>query len=333
MSDQRGDGAVLIGVDVGGTKILAMAIAAADVAGTTHEGDVPPEPVGVFEVPTPTDPDLFDDAVTTAVTNAAAGAPIAAVGIGVPGFIGLDGIARQAPNAPAAIGVDLEAIVRAHFGVPCAVDNDANCAARAASRWDAPEAKVVVAVTLGTGIGGGVVVDDEVMRGAHGFASEPGHMIVDVNGPPCPCGQRGCWEVLASGSGLGRLGRAAVAEGTAPTVLAAAGGIDAVDGPLVARLSSEGDAAASAIFDVFAGWVAIGIVNLINLVDPDVIVLGGGVVREGRALTDRIEAALRSYPTITQGRHTPVVASGMGHTAGALGAVLLARAVAGAGVD
>ncbi len=319
---------MLVGVDVGGTKILAAAVSPHELGGSE-----PPVPLRTHEVPTPAATDELDEALAAVVVEAAGGEPLAAVGIGVPGFIDVRGIARQAPNCPAVIGADLASIVRRRFGVPCMVDNDANCAGRAAARWDAPDARVVVAVTLGTGIGGGVVVDRHVMRGAHGFATEPGHMIVDRDGELCPCGQRGCWEVLASGNGLGRLGRIAVGEGRAPALLDAAGGsLDLIDGHLVARLASAGDAASAEIFDDFAGWIAVGIVNLVNLVDPEVVVLGGGVVREGRALTDRVQAALDQYPTITKGRRTRVVASGMEHMAGALGAVLLAEAAAGWGV-
>ncbi len=319
---------MLVGVDVGGTKILAAAVAAGDLSGPTS-----PVPLRTKEVPTPTASEEFDAALEEAVVEALGDGHLAAVGIGIPGFVDLGGVARQAPNAPAVIDADLASIVRRRFGVPCMVDNDANCAGRAAARWDAPEARVVVAVTLGTGIGGGVVVDRHVLRGAHGFAAEPGHMIVDRDGAECACGQRGCWEVLASGNGLGRLGRIAAAEGRAPKLLEAAGGsLDLIDGHLVAQLAAAGDESASAIFDDYAGWVAVGIVNLVNLVDPEVIVLGGGVVREGRALTDRVQAALDEYHTIRRGRRTRVIASGMEHMAGALGAVLLAEAAAGWGV-
>ena len=319
---------LLVGVDVGGTKILAAAVPPDDLV----DGR-PPVPVRTREIPTPTAIEEFDEALTAVVADATGDAELGAVGIGIPGFIDLRGIARQAPNAPAVIGADLASIIRRRFGVPCLVDNDANCAGRAAARWDAPDARVVVAVTLGTGIGGGVVVDRHVMRGANGFATEPGHMIVDRDGELCPCGQRGCWEVLASGNGLGRLGRIAAGEGRAAGLLEAAGGsLDLIDGHLVARMAEAGDATATEIFDDYAGWIAVGIVNLVNLVDPDVVVLGGGVVREGKALTDRVQAALDGYPTITRGRRTPVVASGMEHMAGALGAVLLAEAAAGWGV-
>ena len=231
----------------------------------------------------------------------------------------------QAPNVPSLIGVDLPGRLRERYGVAVTVDNDANCAALAAARLDAPGVDNLIAVTLGTGIGGGLIVDGMLVRGAHGFAGEPGHMIVDVDGPECPCGQRGCWEVYASGNGLARLARQAVAEGRAPGLLAAAGGDrNGVDARLVGRLLADGDPAAAAIFDEFAGWVAVGIVNLVNLLDPSVVILGGGLVREGEALLGRIRSQLATYPTFGGGRDVDVRASTVGHLAGAIGAAMAA---------
>jgi glucokinase len=303
----------VIGVDVGGTKILAVVgvdrqpIAQSEL--TTAGGDVVASIIAVI-----------DD-----VVSAVGAAGPAAIGVGLAGFISAAGVAKQSANVPSLVGVDVAGRLRDRYGVGVAVENDANCVALAAARLDVPGVDNVIAVTLGTGIGGGLIVDGRLVRGAHGFAGEPGHMIVDVGGAECPCGQRGCWEVYASGNGLARLARQAAAEGRAPNLLdAAEGDLDRVDARLAGRLLADGDAATAAVFDEFAGWVAVGIVNLVNLLDPSVVILGGGLVREGEALLGRIRAQLSTYPTFVGGRVVDVRASTVGHLAGAIGAAMVA---------
>lgn len=315
---------VAVGLDVGGTKILALAL---DVSsGRT---------VATRQFPTPQEPPALRgaliDAVTAALGETEDEGSAVAIGVGVPGFLGLDGIARQAPNLPGAVGVDLRSMLAERFGVAVVVDNDANCAAWAARLLDAPDAESLVAVTLGTGIGAGLVIAGELIHGAHGFAGEPGHMIVDVGGWECRCGQHGCWEMYASGNGLGRLAQAAVDQQRGGSLLAAAGS-GPVDGALVGRLASEGVAEALAVLDEYAGWVGVGLANLVNLLDPAVVVLGGGVVGIGEPLRSRVEAALAAYPTVGTGRDVVVRLSSLGPTAGALGAAQLAwKSVSGGG--
>lgn len=303
----------VVGVDVGGTKILAVVgvkrqpIAQSEV--TTAGGDVVASVIAVI------------DDVLSAVGAAGPGA----IGVGLAGFISATGMVSKSPNVPSLVGVDVAGRLRERYDVVVTVENDANCVALAAARLDVRGVDNVVAVTLGTGIGGGLIVDGKLVRGAHGFAGEPGHMIVEVGGPECPCGQRGCWEVYASGNGLARLARRAVAEGRAPSLLDAADGeLDRVDARLAGRLLAEGDSAAAAVFDEFAAWVAVGIVNLVNLLDPSVVILGGGLVREGEALLGRIRAELATYPTFGGSRQVEVRASTVGHLAGAIGAAMVA---------
>ena len=308
---------VTVGLDVGGTKILAVAV--------DPDGDV----LASGRSPTPTtDPvallAALGDAIDEVVTRVP-DAHLAAVGVGLPGFLTPDGVPQQAPNLPASIGLDVRGPLSERSGAPVVVDNDANCAAWASFAIDTARAASVVAITFGTGIGGGIVLDGRLLRGANGFAGEPGHMIVEADGPLCVCGQRGCWEMYASGSGLGRLARAATEAGRAPSLLAAVGGVVAlVDGVIVGRQATDGNLEATAILDDYAGWIAVGLVNLINLLDPGIIVLGGGVVALGDVLMDRVRGALDSYPTMIAGRSTPVRLSSLGPSAGAVGAALLA---------
>jgi glucokinase len=183
----------------------------------------------------------------------------------------------------------------------------------------------MVLVTLGTGIGGGVVAGGVLVRGANGFAGEVGHIVVDPDGPPCPCGKRGCWERFASGSGLARLGRLAADADRAHRVLALAGG-DAADvrGEHVTAAAAEGDADAAAVLADFGWWVALGLSNLAEIFDPEAFVLGGGLVEVGPLLLEPVRAAFAGM--VTGGRHRPpiaIVPAALGERAGAIGAASL----------
>jgi glucokinase len=151
-------------------------------------------------------------------------------------------------------------------------------------------------------------------------------MVVDPHGPPCPCGRRGCWERYASGSGLGQLGRAAALARRASRIVALAGGDpESVHGEHVTRAAAEGDPEAVEVLAQFAWWVALGIANLVDLLDPEVVVVGGGLIEAGDLLLDPLRAA---YPSLVLAAdHRPparIVAAELGESAGAIGAALLA---------
>ena len=152
--------------------------------------------------------------------------PVAGVGVGLPGLVDLDGTLTGGAQPPRrGRATSIRGPLVDALGLPVVVDNDANCAAWAEVVAGAGEgAEHVVLVTLGTGIGGGIVIDGRLQHGAHGFAGEPGHMVVDPGGPLCPCGRHGCWERYASGNGLGWLAREAAVRGEAPRLVAMAGG-------------------------------------------------------------------------------------------------------------
>lgn len=312
-----------IGIDMGGTKVLGVVMANGEVVAQL-----------VAQTPRRRDrviPVLRDLVAELAgLTGRSGGATIdgiSGIGLGVPGFIDSDGVARRAPNLPAIVGLDIAGGLGAAVGLTVRVDNDANCAVRAAAEHDAPGVPDLILVTFGTGIGAGFIVGGVPVRGANGFAAEPGHMIIDVDGLLCVCGQRGCWETLASGSAIGHAARRIVEHGGGQRLLDAAGGdLDAVDGRLVARLAAEGDDDAVTVLDEHARWVAVGLVNLVNLLDPSVIVLGGGVVAQGEPFRERVIREMERAPTMREGRRVDVRISSFGPAAGAVGAALLSRA-------
>ena len=310
---------VAVGLDVGGTKCLGLAVG--------PDGTVLAE----HRVPTPVEGgDALLDVLAVVATDvsAAAGGSPGSVGVGAPGLVDVDGVLRVAPNLRRAEGLALGDGLARRLGVAVQVDNDVTCAAF--GEWAAGAAAGaddVLLVALGTGIGGGLVVGGRLARGANGYAGEIGHMVVDPHGPPCPCGQRGCWERFASGGGLARLAREAAVAGRAPGIVARAGGdCESVRGEHVTAAAQEGDEGARVILDEFAWWLALGMANLTNVLDPGLIVLGGGLVDDAPLYLDATRAAFSGLVLGAANRpEVPIVPAALGARAGAVGAALLGR--------
>ena len=218
-------------------------------------------------------------------------------------------------------GEPLQDVLARRLGLPVVVDNDANAAAHAETRFGAARGKShAVCVTLGTGIGGAVVVDGRVMRGAHGLAGEFGHMQVVPDGRLCECGQVGCWEQYCSGKALAR----AVAE--------AGAGPRPASGPDITRAAAAGEPWALAAFDEVGRWLGVGLAGLVSAFDPEVVVVGGGLSDAGDLLLAPARSALAAR---TPGRghrpDVPLLRAELGSEAGFIGAADLARAAVDAG--
>jgi glucokinase len=309
-----------IGVDIGGTKVLGVAVGA--------DGSV----VADAKVATPgTGEELMDvvAALVTALSVHTPGRAVAGVGVGAPGLVDAIGVLRAAPNLAGMAGLALRTGLAARLpGIPVRMGNDATFAAWAEwERGAARGASHVVLVTLGTGIGGGMVIDGILIEGTHGYAGEFGHMVVDPHGPACPCGKRGCWERFASGSALAAMGRRAAEIGHAARILQLAGGDpSAVQGEHVTRAAAEGDPASVTIVAEFGWWVALGLANLVNLLDPDCVVVGGGLVDAWPVLLEPVMTVFTAQVEGFEHRsHVRLVPAELGERAGAIGAALLAR--------
>jgi len=302
------------GIDLGGTKCLGVAL---DEAGSV---------VAEHRLVTPVGTEAIVETIVAVAT--ALGSP-AALGVGAPGLVDVDGVLRFAPNLPGVVNVPLRTAIEARLaGTRVRIENDASAAGWAEGRLGAAQgASHALVVTLGTGIGGGIITGGELLRGASGFAGEIGHMVVDPHGPPCSCGKRGCWERLASGGALGRLAReAAVADPLSRMVELAGGDADDVRGEHVTRAAGEGDAYAVEVMARFAWWVALGLANLTAVFDPEKIVLGGGLAAVGEVLLTPVREAFAGL--VEGGDHRPdvaIVPATLGERAGAIGAALLAR--------
>ena len=307
-----------IGLDVGGTKVLGVAIDPARPSEILGEHRVPTPPGGEGLV------DVLAEVVDALVPTV--GAP-AAIGVGVPGLVDRDGTLRVGAHLRKLSNVPFRSLLGDRVGVPVAVDNDANCAAVAEHRGGAAVgATEAIVVTFGTGIGAGVITGGQLLLGANGFAGEPGHMIVDPNGPPCPCGRRGCWEQYASGNGLARLAREAALGGRLNAVVDLAGGdAEHVRGEDVTTMARQGDEEALEVLRELADWMALGLANLVNILDPELIVVGGGLVEAADLVLPRVRERLPHL--VLSGGHRPevsVVAATLGERAGAIGTALRA---------
>lgn len=299
------------GIDVGGTKCLGVVLDAS--------GDVVVE----HRMPTPKGPARIIDTLAELADRLG---EFDTLGIGVPGLVTRTGTLRAAPNLVDINDFAAGPLLSERLGITVEADNDGTCAA--AAEWQVGAARGVhdfVMVTLGTGIGGGVFTNNQLVRGVNGFTGEIGHMVVDPDGPPCPCGRRGCWERYASGSGLARLAReAAVGKRISRVVELAGGDPEQVRGEHVQAAAREGDADALAVIDLFGRWVALGLVNLTNVLDPEMFVLGGGLAASSDLYLGPIQKWFTELLYAPHLRPHPRLAfAELGERAGAVGAALL----------
>lgn len=311
----------VIGVDLGGTKLLAGAVeASGHVRGREFLiAPVTDDPDEVLEFVVATVERLIVDRI-------ADGDAVCGVGVGIPSLVDQDrGVAVSTVHQPLD-GVPVRAILQERLQRPVTLDNDANCAMLAEARiGGAVGCDDAVLLTVGTGIGSGVIASGRLLRGATGAATELGHMVIDLDGPPCQgaCGNRGCLEVLASGSALGREGArmAALHPGTDLARLIAAG--ESIRGEHVLAAARRADPGAIAALARIGRVLGVGIANAMNIFNPEVVLIGGGVSAAGELLvgTARVEAQARARPPACDAR---VDVARLGADAGMVGAGLLA---------
>ncbi len=298
-----------VGIDIGGTKIAAARFD--DEFEILERATVPTPPQSV---------DLAPAAIAAA--RQVWDRDVISAGAGVAGLVRWpEGVLSWVPHVEGG-QVDLRTMLGEALEVPVVVDHDANCAALAEFELGAARGyDSVLLVTVGTGIGGGFIIDDELYRG-RSFAGEIGHMQLQMNGQACPCGGRGCWETLASGSSLRRLARAEVERHPDGAIARLAAGRDP-RGEDVTRAADEGDEAAQAMLDEVSTWLGIGLANLIAAFDPEVIVVGGGLGSVGDHFLAPARKVARARLYAAEYRPTtPILSSEFGADAGIVGAAL-----------
>lgn len=303
-----------IGLDIGGTKIAGAVV---DEAGTVLAERVEPTPAE-------SDAASVEAVLLDLVTSLRTRHDVAAIGVGAAGIVEWPaGRMLWAPNNAYRDWPIRERLEKA-ANLPVVVDNDANVAALAEARLGEPYPNMVL-VTVGTGIGGGLVLDGAIYRGPTGLGAELGHIILNPDGPRCGCGRRGCFEAYASGTALNRMAREAAAEDP-DGLIARLGAADGeVTGHTVLRAVGRGDATAAALFARLGRWLGVGIASLANIFEIDAVVVGGGLVETGELLLGPARAAAREYAYAPTARGIPpVVAATFGSAAGTIGAALLA---------
>ncbi len=305
----------VIGVDVGGTKIAAGRL------GPAYEVEES------LVIPTPSGGITVVEAIADAVTRLSAGAsdPVRAVGVGLPATIDAHTGIVGASNHTGMDGMHARDLLEAHIPHPVHVDNDGNVAALAEHRLGAGRGHSdLVLLTVGTGIGGGLIVGGRVFRGGHGQGAELGHVVVKGDGPPCQgdCPNHGCVETMCSGTSLGRDLRA-FAQANPGSALAALDADGALDSRSGLQLAHQGDPDAIAIFEEAGRWLGVAVASLTNVFDPDVVIIGGGVSAAGELLLApaRHEYQRRALPPT---RRAPLVRAALGPDAGMVGAGILA---------
>ncbi len=285
-----------IGVDLGGTHIRAGLVSETKRVQQRlqrfAQADREPEAV------------IADIVAMVSDLEDQAGQTIAAIGCGIPGIVDVDkGIVYQSPHFPKWQDYAVRDALQAELGRPVSIDNDANCHALAEWHCGAGEgAASLIALTLGTGVGGGIIIDGKIHHGTSGFAGELGHMVINPEGPPCNCGGRGCLEMYASATGLSYLARH---------------DIDAED---LSKQAAAGDDAARQLFVQMGGYLGMGIASLVNVLGIHTIIIGGGV----SASWDFFQPALqqeferRSYRKTVE--LTQIRRAALGDDAGVIGA-------------
>ncbi len=277
-----------------------------------------------------TDVAAIEDAIARLVAELAGRHDVRTVGVGAAGYIDADPVGRDVRPNLAWRDLDLRADLEERLGLPVVVENDANAAAWGEFRYGAGEdVDDLLLVTVGTGVGGGAVLDGRLYRGAFGVAGEVGHLRVVPDGIPCGCGNRGCLESYGSGTALVRESRAAVVAGTvdARPLLARAGGDpDAITGPMVTEGAEAGDPFCVERLAVLGTWLGDGIASLAAVLDPAVVAIGGGVSGAGDLLLEPVRTAFEGQ--LTGRGHRPLAEirlASLGNRAGVIGAADLAR--------
>ena len=313
-----------VGVDIGGTKVVAGVVTWDGQllervrAGTPHRSSAP---------------EVVERVIVDLVQDLVSRHDVHAVGIGAAGFIDASGASVRFSPHLSWRDEPLQAAVSSRLRLPVVVENDANAAAWAEWRFGAARGEShLVCITLGTGIGGGLLLDGELVRGRYGMAGEFGHMQVVPGGHRCECGNRGCWEQYASGNALVREGRELAAAGSpmAHRLLELAGGDpERLSGPLVTQAAQDGDQAAVELLTDVGQWLGVGLADLAAALDPGTFVIGGGVSDAGELVLGPAREAFRR--TLTGRGYRPearILQAALGPDAGLVGAADLARQVA-----
>jgi glucokinase len=303
-----------IGVDVGGTKIAAAVV--------TPEGEV----LNEVRYPSSGPKERLLSSMARSVNEVRNGFEVGGVCLAVPGTVStVENKIIDAPNLHAIEGIPLKDELEERTGLPTTVENDANAAAWGEFRFGAgSEVRHLIFITLGTGIGGGVISHGVLLRGAQGAGGELGHITIQATGPRCGCGNHGCLEALASGTAIARRAREVASE-EPDSALGQLAVERAVLGEDVAGLARQGDEAAISVLRETGVWLGIGLAGFVNVFNPEVIAIGGGAARAGDLILDAARHEVRLRAMSPSRDLVKIKEATLGADSGVLGAAALAR--------
>jgi glucokinase len=314
---------VVAAVDIGGTKILSAVVDAAGNILSTH--------LCLTEAArgTRATTDNIIKSVRAAIcASGLSPRQIRGIGLGAPGISNpAEGVVYCSPNIPDWNAVPLRSIIEDGTGKRAFLINDANAAALGELAYGAAVGvKNYVYVTVSTGIGGGIIIDGKLYTGSRGMAGEVGHMVVEPDGMPCNCGSHGCWELYASGTAIARRAREKIVAGSPTALTGMAGGDPArIDAPMIARAARAGDNLSQQLIKETARYLAMGFGNIINVLNPELIVVGGGLTKMGGALMKPAFKQAGDWSYREMFRRTRFAIAKLGENSGVLGAAVWAR--------
>ena len=323
-ADTRGGRDYTAGVDLGATKIFSLAL---DAAGQERGTDT--RLTGAAGGPDAVIANIVAS-VEASLAQAGAGRErLQGVGIAAPGPIDWrSGIISDAPNMPGWHNVPLARRLEEALDAPVWLENDADAAALAEHRLGAGAGlgiRHMIFITVSSGVGGGLIVDGRLHRGTSGAAGEVGHMILNEDGPPCTCGNNGCLEAYASGLAIAARAREAIERGGSPALARLAEASPPLSAETVFRAAAEGDQVSQHIIEEAAHYLGLGIVNLAHVLNPELIVIGGGLSKVGETLLGPARRVVEKACFEQSQRDLRIVLGTLGDRAGALGAVAAMR--------
>lgn len=312
---------VAIGVDVGGTNVRTGLFASPDKPQSrrikTHHGTSSPQEMI----------DLITKEVHGILQKEGLDLCKAkGVGVGFPGHLDFtEGVTLTSSNLPQWENIPLRDILEERLKIPVFLDNDANLAALAEHRFGAGKgSKDMVYVTVSSGIGAGIIIDGKIYRGSRGTAAEIGHTLLDINGPLCTCGQRGCLMAMASGIGIANMAKVAIRQGRKTLINdLISNDVNQITAEVIARAACQGDKLAENLFQQAQIYLGIGLANLVEILDPEMIIVGGGLCETKETFLEVVrESAVQRLPEQLRG-FVKIVPAALGSDSGIIGAALL----------
>ena len=313
---------LILGIDLGGTKILT-AVASTEGKILSRDHSITPANEGQEAIVK----SILESAGRSLNQAGITAAALSVIGIGAPGLSNPEtGVVFTSPNLPGWHDFPLRDIIEKELGRKAFLINDADAAAIGELYFGAGKgARNFIYVTVSTGIGGGIIIDGKIYTGATGMAGEPGHMVIADEGPPCNCGNKGCWETLASGTALAREAKHRIKDGARTSILELAGGdVEKVNAEMIHKAAQASDDLANELIARTAYYLGVGLANLINIFNPEVIVIGGGLSNIGDMLLQPAieEAGRRAFEQAYQS--VLFARAELGRNSGVLGAAAFA---------